>query len=163
MVGPGWAELAAAMGAASVVLGQDSPQGSLVKDQRPVGDLCPGREHEPFSAGIRARAPGPDFTASMPTLAKSASKDAVKCPADHGPGTESPRCSRLDPSEVAVCCAIHGPSGFAVTKKQYRRCEATAQSAWKKSAVSIVAACARRKFRQVVSARRCGAGGIFSA
>jgi hypothetical protein len=50
-----------------------------------------------------------------------------------------------------------------ITKKQYRRCKVTAQSTWKKSAASIVAACARRKFRHVVSARRLGAGGIFSA
>jgi hypothetical protein len=71
---------------------------------------------------------------------------------------------------------VHGPSGFAVTprictyrepisitKKQYRRCRVTAQSTWKKSVASIVAACARRKFRHVVSVRRRGAGGIFSA
>src|SRR5258708_37281882 len=38
-----------------------------------------------------------------------------------------------------------------------------AQSTWKKSAASIVAACARRNCRQVVSVCRFGAGGIFSA
>ena len=77
---------------------------------------------------------------------------------------------------MRICCVVHGPSGFAVTprictyrepasitKKQYRRCKVTAQSTWKKSAASIVAACARRKFRHVVSARRWGAGGIFRA
>jgi hypothetical protein len=71
---------------------------------------------------------------------------------------------------------IHGPSGLAVTpqmcmhreptsitKKQYRRFSVTAQSMWKKPAASIVAACACRNVRQVVSASRLGAGGIFRA
>jgi len=65
VVGPGPAELAAAMGTTSVVmglvLGQDRPQMPLAEDQHPVGDLRPGREHEPFRTGIRARAPGRDF------------------------------------------------------------------------------------------------------
>ena len=30
----------------------------LAEDQHPVGDLGPGREHEPFRIGIRSRAPG---------------------------------------------------------------------------------------------------------
>jgi hypothetical protein len=44
-----------------------------------------------------------------------------------------------------------------------RRCRVTAQSTWKKSVASIVAACAYRNFRHVVSVRRWGAGGTFSA
>jgi hypothetical protein len=64
-----------------LVLGQDRPQMPLAEDQHPVGDLGPGGEHEPFRIGIRSRAPGRDFTASMPALASSASKDAVNCPA----------------------------------------------------------------------------------
>ena len=47
------AELAAAMGAAPVVVGlvlsQDGPQVPLAEDQYPVGDLRPGGEHEPFA------------------------------------------------------------------------------------------------------------------
>jgi hypothetical protein len=39
----------------------------------------------------------------------------------------------------------------------------TAQSTWKKSVASIVAACACRNVRHVVSVWRLGAGGIFSA
>jgi hypothetical protein len=43
VVGAGWAELAAAMGAPPVVVGrvlvQDRPQVPLAKDQHPVGDL----------------------------------------------------------------------------------------------------------------------------
>ncbi len=49
-----------------------------------------------------------------------------------------------------------------MTNKTYRRWRVTAQSTWKKSVARIVAACARRNFRQVVSVRRLGAGGIFS-
>ncbi len=50
-----------------------------------------------------------------------------------------------------------------MTNRQYRRCRVTAQSTWKKSAASIVDACVCRNFRHVVSERRSGAGGIFSA
>ena len=56
VVGPGRVELAAAMGPSSVVvghiLGQDRPQMSLAEDQHPVGDLCPGGEHESFRTGV---------------------------------------------------------------------------------------------------------------
>jgi hypothetical protein len=58
VVGPGRAELSAAMGAPSVVvgriLGQDRPQVPLAEDQHPVGDLGPGGEHEPFRISVRA-------------------------------------------------------------------------------------------------------------
>jgi hypothetical protein len=51
----------------------------------------------------------------------------------------------------------------SITKKQYRRRRVTAQSTWKQSTASIVAAGARRNFCHVVSVRRSGAGGIFRA
>ena len=58
VVGPGRAELAAAMGSPSVVvalvLGQDQLQMPLAEDQHPVGDLGPGGEHEPFRIGVIA-------------------------------------------------------------------------------------------------------------
>ena len=50
-----------------------------------------------------------------------------------------------------------------MTNRQYRRSRVTAQSTWKKSAASIVAACACRNCRQLVSVRRFGAGGIRNA
>ena len=51
-----------------------------------------------------------------------------------------------------------------MTNKQYNRCRVTAQSTWKKSVASIVAAWACRNCRHVVSERRrFGAGGIFAA
>ena len=85
MVGSGRPELSTAMGAASVVvaliLGQDRLQMSLAEDQHPVGDLGPGGEHESFRVSIRARASGGIFTASVPTPARTASKDSVNCPA----------------------------------------------------------------------------------
>src|ERR1022692_2371596 len=46
-----------------------------------------------------------------------------------------------------------------MTSRQYRRWRVTAQSTWKKSVASIVAACARRNCRHVVSVCRFGAGG----
>jgi hypothetical protein len=46
-----------------------------------------------------------------------------------------------------------------MTNRQYRRCSVTAQSTWKKSVASIVAAWVWRNFRQAVSVCRCGAGG----
>jgi hypothetical protein len=52
VIGPGRAELLAAMGPPPVVvcrvLGQDRPQMPLAEDQHPVGDLGPGGEHEAF-------------------------------------------------------------------------------------------------------------------
>ena len=85
MVGPGRAELAAAVGSSSVVaglvLGKDAAQVAFAEDEHPVGDLGPGGEHEPFGVGVRARTPGGIFTASRPVLARTASNDAVNCPA----------------------------------------------------------------------------------
>jgi hypothetical protein len=51
----------------------------------------------------------------------------------------------------------------SITNKQYSRWSVTAQSTWKKSVASIVAACTCRNCRQVVSVCRFGTGGIFSA
>jgi hypothetical protein len=50
-----------------------------------------------------------------------------------------------------------------MTNRQYRRWRVTAQSTWKKSVASIVAAWVCRNCRHVVSVCRCGAGGIFRA
>jgi hypothetical protein len=50
-----------------------------------------------------------------------------------------------------------------MTNRQYRRWSVTAQSTWKKSVASIVAAWVCRNCRHVVSARRFGAGGICRA
>jgi hypothetical protein len=33
----------------------------LTEDQHPVGDLCPGGEHEPFRVSVRARTSGRDL------------------------------------------------------------------------------------------------------
>jgi hypothetical protein len=65
VIGPRRAELAAAMGSPSVVvgrvLGQDCPQVPSAEDQHAVGDLGPGGEYEPFRITVRARAVGRDF------------------------------------------------------------------------------------------------------
>jgi hypothetical protein len=59
------AELAAAVGSSSVVVGlvpgEDRLQMSFAEDQHPVGDLGPGGEHEPFCAGVRVGASGLDL------------------------------------------------------------------------------------------------------
>jgi hypothetical protein len=77
-------------------------------------------------------------------------------------------------SRFRACCTVQAPSGLAVTprtctwrvptsttKNTYTRRKVTAQSTWKKSQASIVAAWVRRNWRQVVRLR-CGAGGIRS-
>jgi hypothetical protein len=46
---------------------------------------------------------------------------------------------------------------------RYRRCRVIAQSTWKKSVASSADAWVCRNFRHVMSERRSGAGGIFSA
>ena len=48
-----------------------------------------------------------------------------------------------------------------MTNRQYGRWGVTAQSTWKKSVASIVAAWGCRNLRHVVSVCRSGAGGIF--
>jgi hypothetical protein len=181
VIGPGRAELAAAMGTTSVVmglvLGQDRPQVPSAEDEHPVGDLCPGGEHEPFRVAFARGLRGGIFTASMPASARTASDAPVNCPArSRTRNRESAARSPRSIKRLRTCCTVHGPSGLAVTprmctyreptsitKKQYGRFRVTAQSTWKKSTASIVAACACRNFRQVVSVRRCGAGGIFTA
>jgi len=65
VIGPRRAELAAAVGSPSVVVGrvpgQDRPQVPSAEDQHAVGDLGPGGEYEPFRITVRARAAGPGF------------------------------------------------------------------------------------------------------
>ena len=78
MIGPGRAQLAAAVGPPPVVvgrvLGQDGPQVPLAEDQHPVSDLGPGGEHESFRVTVRARAPGRDLR----DLDGSVGQDRVK-------------------------------------------------------------------------------------
>jgi hypothetical protein len=65
VVGPGRAELAAAMGSSSVavrlVFGQNQAQMSFAEDQHLVGDLGPGGEHEPFRISVRPGTSGRDL------------------------------------------------------------------------------------------------------
>jgi hypothetical protein len=149
----------------------------LAEDQHPVGDLGPGREHEPFRIGVRARAPGWDLHGLDADASQERVEGRGELPGpvpdqDRKSAARSPRSIK----RLRIRCVVHGPSGFAVTprictyresisitRKQDRRCRLTEQSSWKKSAASIVAACARRKFRHVVSVLRWGAGAIFSA
>ena len=62
VIWPGRAEVPAAMGSPSVVvglvLGQDRLQMPLTEDEHPVGDLGPGGEHESFRVSVRPRLTG---------------------------------------------------------------------------------------------------------
>jgi hypothetical protein len=51
------------------------------EDQHVVGDFGPGGEDEPFGVGVRAGTSGGIFSAWIPVLARTASKDPVNCPA----------------------------------------------------------------------------------
>jgi hypothetical protein len=77
VVGPGWAELAAAMGSSPVAVGPVTrlgpAAGVFAEDQHPVGHLRPGGEREPFGAGVRAGASGRD----LPGLDAGAREDRV--------------------------------------------------------------------------------------
>ncbi len=87
MVGPGWAELAAAVGASSVVVGlivgQDAAQVAFAKEKMSIRSVISVRAVSTdlaawaFARGLR----GGIFTAAMPVLASTASKDAANCPA----------------------------------------------------------------------------------
>jgi hypothetical protein len=110
----------------------------------------------------------------MPAAVRTVSKDAVDCPArvaDQEPEVRGavaevhhevadllggPRSVRVggNPKDG------HGAGPTSMRNRQYRRRRVTAQSTWKKSAASMVAAWACRNCRHVVSVRRFGAGGI---
>jgi hypothetical protein len=86
VIGPGRAELAAAVRSAPVVmalvLGQDRPQVPFAEDEHPVGELCPGGEHEPFRVSVRTRAAGRDLHGLDP----GTGQDRVECVSEL-PGT----------------------------------------------------------------------------
>ena len=56
---------------------------SFAEDQRPVGDLSPGGEHEPFRTSIPRGLLGRIFAASMSASVRTLSNEAVNCPAQH--------------------------------------------------------------------------------
>jgi hypothetical protein len=180
VVGPGWAELAAAVGSSSVVvglvLGKDAAQVAFAEDEHPIGDLGPGGEHEPFRISVRARTPGRNFY----SFDAGAGQDRVKGRGEL-PGTvadeELEVCSVVAEVRPQIADLLGGPRPVRVRGDSEDMDEAGAdfddeeavqapevtQSTWKKSTASIVAACACRNWRQVVSVSRWGAGGIFRA
>ena len=81
MVGAGGrAEIASTVGSAPVVVGRvlrnHDTQVAFAEDQHPVCYLGPRGEHESLRKGVRARTLGGIFTAWMPALARTASKEA---------------------------------------------------------------------------------------
>jgi hypothetical protein len=112
MVWPGRVELAAAMGAPSVVvglvLGQDRPQMPFAEDQHSVSDVRPGGEHESFRIGVRARAPGWDhhgFDAGVGQDCVERLGELAGPVADQEPEAGG---------ALRICCTVQGPSGLAV-------------------------------------------------
>ncbi len=112
-----------------------------------LGDRAAG-----FRYLVRDRAG--QFTETFDAVLADAGVKAVKIP---------PRSPRANAYAERFVLTARTEVTDSITNKQYKRCRVTAQSAWKKSAASIVAACACRKSRQVVPVRRLGTGGIFSA
>ena len=150
---------------------------AFAEDQHPVGDLGPGGEHEPLRVGIRLRASRRDLDYFYACVGQDRVERHTKL---SGPVTDQePEQVARSPrsiSRLRTCCAVHRPSGLAVTprmctdreptsitNKQYRRWRVTAQPTWKKSVASIAEAWVCRNFRHVMSERRSGAGGVFSA
>jgi len=178
VVGPGRAELAAAMGPSSVVVpgifGQDRPQVPFAEDQHPVGDFGPGGEDEPFGIGVSREGFGAGSSRPRwPASARTAPDDAVNWPArsrtrnrkSAARFTEGPSkdCGSAAPSTARP--GWRSPRGCARSGCQPpSRTSSTSGGASlrspreRKSAASIVAAWARRNRRQVVSARRFGGG-----
>jgi hypothetical protein len=169
------------MGAPSVVLafvlGQDGPQMPFAEDERLVGDLGPGGEHESFRVSVRPRAAGRDPHGLDAGIGQDSVKGRGELP---GPITgQEPEVGDAitqihqqvadlpdSPGPVRVggdTKDVHVTASTSMTNRQYRRRRITAPSTWKKSVASIADAWVCRNFRHVVSERRSGAGGIFSA
>ena len=180
--GRGRLELAAAMGAPSVVvgliLGQDQQQMPLAEDQHPVGNLGPGGEHEPFRMSVRARAARRDPYGLDPGIGQDCVKRYGELPgpvADKEPEARGaitqihqqvadllycPRPVRIrgHAEEVHVAAAdLHDEQ--AVQAPEGHR----AVHVEKKSVASIVDACACRNCRHVASVCRWRPGGGASA
>ena len=122
MVGPGRAELAAAVGSSSVVVpgvfGQDQSQVSLSEDQQAVGDLGPGGEHEPLRISVRTRPSGRDLD--------DLDADAGQCRVERF-GQLARAVADQEPEVGGAVAEVHqqvadllggpGPSGCAVTPR----------------------------------------------
>ena len=114
-----------------------------------------------YSASVRSsRRPAVTFTStgsnepSVRTCGAS-STHALSCGKASRQFSLSPASSRrhvprMCPQEAEAAFAYSGYAGLAASKNTVKR----PQSTWKKSAASIVAACAHGKFRHVVSVRR---------
>jgi hypothetical protein len=154
--------------------GEDRPQVWFTEDQHSVGHLGPGGEHEPLRKSVRAGTSGWD----LHRLDIGAGQGRVeRCGELPGPVADQepeaggvvaevhqeiadllggPRPIRVcgDPGDVHVAGADLDHEQAVQALDGHRAVDV------KKSAASIVAACACRNRRQVVSVCRFGAGGI---
>ena len=117
MIGPWRMELAAAVGAAAVVvgfvLGEDRPQVAFAEDEHPVGELGPGGEHEPFRVGVRARVAGRDLHGPDPGVGQDGVERVGELP---GPVTDQVAEVRGAVTEVhqEVAGLLRGPGPVRV-------------------------------------------------
>ncbi len=103
----------------ALILRQDQLQMPLAEDQHPVGDLCPGGEHEPFRISVRARAAGRDLHGLDTGPGQYCAERLGEL---SGPvaDQEPEACGAITQtiSRLRICCTVHGPSGFAVTPRK---------------------------------------------
>jgi hypothetical protein len=139
------------MGAPSVVvrlvLGQDQPQVSFAEDQRPVGDLRPGGEYEPFGIGVRPAASGRDLRGPDTGAGQGRVERCGELP---GPDANQEREVGGAIAEVhkEIADLLRGPRPVrvrgdprmcthrlptSITHKQYSRPSVMVQSTWKTS------------------------------
>ena len=131
--------------------------------QHRAGGLVPGGEHETFRMGIRAGASGRDLhgfdtgggqdraegCGELPGAA--ADQEPEVCGAAAEADQEAADLLGSSPGSVRVGgdredVPVAEPA--SMTNRQYSRRRVTAQSTWKKSAASMVAACVCRNCRQ---------------
>jgi hypothetical protein len=147
----------------------------IVQGLHPVGDLGPGREHEPLRMGIRAGTSGRD----LDRFDASAGQDRVeRCAELPGPAADQEPEVRGAVAKVhqEIPDLLHCPWSVRVgghaedvyvagaglhNEEAVQALEGHCAVHVKKSAAGIVEACACRNWRQVVPVCHFGAGGIF--
>jgi hypothetical protein len=100
------------------ILGEDRPQVAFTEDQHPVGGVGPGREHETFRIGIRARASGRDLHGFDTGSGEDRVEGCGELPrpvADQEPEVRGAVAEAV--RRLRICWVVQGPSGWAVTPR----------------------------------------------
>src|SRR5829696_8757183 len=156
------------------VSGEDAPQVPFAEDQDTVGELGSDGQHESFGEAVRPRAARRDLHGVVSVCGQDGVERGGELAgpvADEEPERRGaliklhqqvagllggPRCGRMGGGPEDVHIAVGDFDG----KEHVDSLQVTAQSTWKKSTASMVAAWTRRNRRQDVSVDRRGAGGI---